>query len=317
MKAVYIKRYGSADELKIGDFTQPKVNEKDVLVKIHASAVNPVDWKLRQGNLKFVTSFKFPMKLGKDFAGEVVETGTAVTLFKAGDRVWGQLGGTNGGAYAEFVAAPEKSMGIMPRNLSYKEAASIPLAGLTAFQSLYNKASVKKGDKVLINGASGGVGTLAVQIAAALGAEVTGVCSGKNTEFVKTLGATHTINYKEEDFSKSDKKYDVILEFVGNVSFGECKKVLAAHGTYVTANPKPLGFLPGYVSSFFSKKQQKLIVVKPSIEELNFLKALVEDGQLKPVIDSTYSLADIAEAHRYSEKGHSRGKIVIEVVKEG
>ncbi len=276
MKAVYINHYGSADDLKIDDLSQPEINKNEVLVRIHASAVNPVDWKFRQGDLKFVTGFNFPMRLGKDLAGEVIETGSAVTNFKAGDRVWGQLGGTNGGAYAELVAAHHNSLGLIPENLNFKEAASIPLAGLTALQALRNKASVKKGDKVLINGASGGVGSLAVQIAVALGAEVTGVCSGKNAEFVKSLGAENTINYKEEDFTKNNKKYDIILDFVGNVSFGECKNVLNSNGTYVTANPKPLKLLPDFITSVFSGKNQKVssdsskteVWVIPTNEEL-------------------------------------------------
>lgn len=313
MKAVYINKYGSADKLMIGEFENHEPRNQEVLVKVHASAINPVDWKMRQGKLKFVTGFNFPLKLGKDFAGEVVEIGSDVSRFKKGDIVWGQLPGTSAGAYAEFVMAPEESMGSIPENLAYNEAASIPLAGLTALQSLRNKASVKKGDKVLINGASGGVGTAAVQLAVSLGTEVTGVCSGKNIGFIKELGATHAINYKEEDFTEGSQEYDVICDFVGNVSFLKCRNVLKEDGTYVTANPIAASLPGGFLYALFSSKKQKVIFTKPSPDDLDFLKKLVQQGDLKAIIDKTYKLEEIAEAHRYSEKGHARGKIVIEV----
>ena len=314
MKAIYINKYGSADQLEYGDLKRPTPDTEELLVKVHASSVNPVDWKMREGLLKLVKGFKFPRQLGKDFAGEVVETGSEVTRFKKGDRIWGQLPGTSAGSYAEFVVAPDESVGAMPKNLDFKEAASIPLAALTALQSLRDKGAIKEGDEVLINGASGGVGTAAVQIAVALGAIVTGVCSEKNAEFVKSLGAAHVINYEVEDFTESRKKYDIICEFVGNASFGKCKNVLNQRGTYVTANPKPASLLGGFLSSVFSSKKQKIIFTKPSPEDLDFLSELVSEGKLKPIIDKTYKLRELAEAHQYSEKGHARGKIVIDVV---
>jgi 2-desacetyl-2-hydroxyethyl bacteriochlorophyllide A dehydrogenase len=314
MKAVFINKYGSADELIIGNLPMPVPSEHQVLVKIFASSVNPVDWKFRKGDLKIVTGFKFPILLGKDFAGEVFETGALVKNFKPGDKVWGQMGGTTGGAYAEFAAVNENSLGPMPDSLNFLEAASIPLVGLTALQSIRNKTNIKKGNSVLINGAAGGVGTLAIQIAVEFGAVVTGVCGSKNVEFVKSLGAHHVIDYQKKDFSKEDQRYDVILDFIGNYSFLNCHKVLKSNGIYLTATPRLFSMVSGYIASIFSKKKQVVIFAKPSVSDLNYLKDLIYNGKLKPIIDRVFPLSQIAEAHRFNEKGHSRGKIVIDIM---
>jgi 2-desacetyl-2-hydroxyethyl bacteriochlorophyllide A dehydrogenase len=314
MRAAFINRYGSADELQVGILPKPELRAHDVLVRVHASSVNPVDWKFRQGVLKLGTGFNFPIQLGKDLAGEVSQVGASVRNFKPGDQVWGMIGGTRNGAYAEFAVVPEQALGNMPASLNYQQAATIPLAGLTALQALCNRATVQKGDAVLINGASGGVGTMAVQIAAALGAEVTAVCSEKNRSLVKDLGAKQVINYQQEDFRQGNTQYDIILDLVGNAPFEECAAVLTPKGTHVTAIPHPATILTGYVRSFFSAQKQKVVIVQALTKDLDFLKELVENGQLKPIIDRTYPLSEIAEAHRYSEAGHSRGKISIDVM---
>jgi 2-desacetyl-2-hydroxyethyl bacteriochlorophyllide A dehydrogenase len=314
MKAAFIEKYGSADELQVGEIPMPLLGDQDVMVKIHASSVNPVDWKFRNGELKIVTGFKFPIYLGKDFAGEVVAIGSQVKQVKIGDRVWGQMGGTSGGAYAEFASVPQGSLGIMPSNLSFEEAASIPLVGLTALQSLRHKKTVEKGTSVLINGASGGVGTMGVQLAHALGANVTAICSSKNVDFVKNLGADQVIDYQKADFSQGKNKYDLILDFVGNYSFLKCAPILKPEGIYLTITPQLASMVSGFIAAFFSSKQQQVIFAKPNVKDLNFLKYLVENGQLKPIIDRHFPISEIAAAHRYSEKGHSRGKIVIKIV---
>ncbi|MBD2433090.1 MULTISPECIES: NAD(P)-dependent alcohol dehydrogenase [Fischerella] len=314
MKAVVIHRYGSAEVLQYEDVAPPKIKPDELLVKVHASCINPVDWKIRKGMLRIVTGNKFPMVLGLDLAGEVVEVGANVTRFTIGDSIYGTLRPPNGGAYAEFAAVPESCAAIKPTNMSYIEAASIPIAGLTALQGLRDKGNIKSGQAVLINGASGGVGIFAVQIAKILGAEVTGVCSTKNLEFVKSLGSDRVIDYTQQDFTQEPVQYDIIFDTVGKRSFSECKKVLKPSGIYVTTLPTPENILPGIVTTIIPGKKAKLVLASANARDLVYLKELIEAGKLRTVIDRTYSLQDLAAAHTYSESERAIGKIAIAVI---
>ncbi|OKH16230.1 zinc-binding alcohol dehydrogenase [Fischerella major NIES-592] len=314
MKAVVIHRYGPAEVLQYEDVAPPKIKPEELLVKVHASCINPVDWKIRKGMLRIVTGNKFPMVLGLDLAGEVVEVGPNVTRFTIGDSIYGTLRPPNGGAYAEFAAVPESCAAIKPANMSYTEAASVPIAGLTALQGLRDKGNIKSGQAVLINGASGGVGIFAVQIAKILGAEVTGVCSTKNLEFVKSLGADRVIDYTQQDLTQETVQYDIIFDVVGKRSFLECKKVLKSSGIYVTTLPTPENILPGIVTTIVPGKKAKLVLASANARDLVYLKELIEAGKLRTVIDRTYSLQDLAAAHTYSESERAVGKIAIAVI---
>ncbi|BAZ69581.1 MAG: NAD(P)-dependent alcohol dehydrogenase [Pelatocladus maniniholoensis HA4357-MV3] len=314
MKAVVIHRYGSADVLQYEDVAPPTIKADELLVKVHASCINPADWKIRKGMLKIVTGNKFPMILGFDLAGEVVEVGSNVTRFTIGDSIYGTLKPPNGGAYAEFVAVPENCTALKPTNISYAEAASVPIAGLTALQGLRDQGNIKPGQAVLINGASGGVGIFAVQIAKILGAEVSGVCSTKNLEFVKSLGADRVIDYTQQDFTQDPVQYDIIFDAVGKQSFFDCKKVLKPNGIYLTTLPTPENILPGIVTMIIPGKKAKLVLESPKAQDLIYLKELIEAGKLRIVIDRTYSLQELAAAHTYSESEHAVGKIAIAVI---
>jgi NADPH:quinone reductase-like Zn-dependent oxidoreductase len=314
MKAAVIHRYGSADVLQYEDVAPPKIKPDELLVKVHASCINPADWKIRKGMLRIVTGNKFPMILGFDLAGEVVEVGANVTRFTIGDSIYGTLKPPNGGAYAEFAAVPESCVALKPTNMSYIEAASVPVAGLTALQGLRDKGNIKPGQAVLINGASGGVGIFAVQIAKILGAEVTGVCSTKNLDFVKSLGADRVIDYTQQDFTQDTVQYDIIFDTVGKRSFFECKKVLKPSGIYVTTLPTPENILPGILTTILPGQKAKLVLESPNSQDLVDLKELIAAGKLRTVIDHTYSLQELATAHAYSESERAVGKIAIAVI---
>jgi 2-desacetyl-2-hydroxyethyl bacteriochlorophyllide A dehydrogenase len=313
MKAAIINRYGSADVLEYADIEKPSVKSDRLLIKIHASSVNPADWKIRQGMLKIITGDRFPMILGFDVAGEVVEVGGQVTNFKPGDSVYAYLDLLPGGAYAEYVAVAEQFVCLKPTNMTYEQAAAVPLAATTALQALRDAGEIKNGQKVLINGASGGVGTFAVQIAKAFNTEVTAVCSTKNIEFVKSLEADKIIDYTQQDFTKIADKYDIIFDVVSNRSFSECNNNLESKGIYITLLPSPDIFINGILTFLSPNKKAKLFFAKASGKDLAQLKQLIEANKIRSVIDRTYSLSAIADAHRYSESGRAVGKIVLTV----
>jgi 2-desacetyl-2-hydroxyethyl bacteriochlorophyllide A dehydrogenase len=313
MKAVIINRYGSADVLQYADVEKPFIKSDQLLIKVYASSVNPIDWKIRQGMLKVLTGNKFPMILGFDVSGEVVEVREKVTKFKPGDAVYAYLGSIPGGAYAEYVAVSEQFVCLKPNNITHEQAAAVPLAATTALQALRNSGEIKRGQKVLINGASGGVGTFAVQIAKAWETEVTAVCSAKNAELVKSLGTDRVIDYTQQDFTKGTEKYDIIFDVVSNRSFSECKNNLRSQGIYITLLPSPDILLNSFLTFFIPGKKAKLFFAKASSKDLAELKELIEADKIHSVIDRTYPLSEIAAAHQYSESGRAVGKIVITV----
>ncbi len=313
MKAVAFDRYGSAEELQYRELEKPIAKSHELLVRVRASSVNPVDWKIRQGHLQLLTGFNFPRIVGSDISGVVVEVGREVTKFQPGDEVYTFLNPIAGGACAEYAVVPESSAAIKPKNITHAEAAGVPIAGLTALQALRDLGEIKAGYKVLINGASGGVGIFAVQVAKAMNAEVTGVCSAKNRDFVKGLGANLVLDYAEVDFTKQLQKYDIILDAVGTKTFAECENVLQAEGVYISTLPSFDNLAPIFFSSFMSGKKAKLIVANPNPSDLDFLRELIESDRVDPIVDRTYSLQEVAAAHVYSETGRAVGKIAIAI----
>ncbi|KZL48392.1 zinc-binding alcohol dehydrogenase [Nodularia spumigena CENA596] len=315
MKAVVIRRYGSAEVLQYEEVAQPQIKPNQLLVKVHASSVNPIDWKIRQGMLSLLSGNNFPLILGFDLAGEVVAVGSQVTSFQPGDAVYG-CANFPGGAYAEFAAVPENLIASKPSNLTYEEAATVPLAALTALQALRDQGNIKSGQRVLINGASGGVGMFAVQIAKALGTEVTGVCSTKNLEFVKSLGADRVIDYTQEDFTENSGQYDIIFDAVGKRSLSNCKRVLTPNGIYISTLPTPEVFIQSLLTAFFPGQKAKFVIERPNTQDLVYLKELIEAGKMRTVIDRSFPLAELAAAHNYSESERTVGKIAIVMLQE-
>lgn len=317
MKAVLIREFGSPEVLRLEEVAKPAILNDEVLIHVHYSSVNPVDWKIRNGSARFFYGSKFPMALGFDVAGEIVETGSSITKFKKGNRVFGVLDYKHRGAYAEYSCAREENLTLIPKNLDFKEAAAIPLAGLTAYQALHYRGKIKGGESVLINDASGGVGPFGVQIAKAAGAIVTAVCGTDNIELVKNLGADKVIDYRKEDFTKLPNKYDIIFDAVGKLSFFRISKNLKDTGRYITTLPNKQDILNFFLTSFLSlfgySKKSTFVNVKPNGSYLNSLSLLIKERKLIPVIDRVFTLEQIREAHAYSETGHARGKIVIKV----
>ncbi|MEG4227350.1 NAD(P)-dependent alcohol dehydrogenase [Microcoleus sp. N9_B2] len=311
MKAVAFDRYGSAEELQYRELEKPIAKSNELLIKVRASSVNPVDWKIRQGHLQLLTGFNFPRIVGSDISGVVVEVGREVTKFQPGDEVYTFLNPLNGGACAEYAAVPESDAAIKPKNITHAEAAAVPIAGLTALQALRDLGEIQAGNKVLINGASGGVGTFAVQVAKAMNAEVTGVCSAKNIEFIKSLGADCVLDYAEIDFTQQTDKYDIILDAVGTRTFAECEKVLQPEGVYISTLPSLDNLAPMLTSWFMSGKKAKFILANANTSDLEALRELIESDKVEPIVDRTYSLQEVAAAHTYSETGRAVGKIAI------
>jgi NADPH:quinone reductase-like Zn-dependent oxidoreductase len=261
-----------------------------------------------------MTGNKFPKILGNECSGEVVEAGSRVTKFKKGDHVIGWPSVRRLGAFAEYACTSEAATFAKAKNLSFEEAACIPIAGLTALQALRDKGQIAYGKKVLINGASGGVGHFAVQIAKVFGAEVTGVCSGSNGDFVKSLGTDRMIDYTKQDFTKGSDQFDIIFDSVAKRSFGACKKALATNGVYVSTLPSPSVVLSQYVTGFFTGKKAFTLWVTPNDADVQWMENQIEAGRIKIVIDKKYSLDQAREALAYSETGKARGKIVLTMV---
>ncbi|MEG3895365.1 MULTISPECIES: NAD(P)-dependent alcohol dehydrogenase [unclassified Microcoleus] len=313
MKAVVFDRYGDVEVLQYREVSKPIAKSNELLVRVCASSVNPVDWKIRQGHLQLLTGFNFPRIVGSDISGVVVEVGPEVTQFQPGDEVYTFLNPIYGGACAEYAAVAESDAAIKPKNITHTEAAAVPIAGLTALQALRDLGQIQAGNKVLINGASGGVGTFAVQVAKAMNAEVIGVCSAKNREFVKSLGADFVLDYAEVDFTQQPDKYDIILDAVGTRTFAECEKVLQPEGVYISTLPSFDNLAPILTSWFVSGKKAKLIVANANTSDLGVLRELIESGKVEPIVDRTYSLAEVAAAHAYSETCRAVGKIAISI----
>ncbi|NHZ84522.1 MAG: zinc-binding dehydrogenase [Planctomycetia bacterium] len=312
MKAVFYNKYGTANVLEIGDLEKPIINDDEILVQSHASSVNPVDWKIRNGSLKILTGKKFPKGLGGDIAGEVSELGGKVTGFEIGDEVYGKLSGLKSNAYAEFVVAKPGDLFRKPVNLNFIQAATVPLAALTAYQALVTQGRLIQGSKVLINGCSGGVGHFGVQIAKALGADVTGVCSTKNIVLAKKLGADKIIDYTKENVIDNKEKYDIFFDAVANQSYRKIKSILNKNGIYVTTLPA-VGVILNIITGLFSSKKAKIINVKSNSRDLQMITEMIESDKIEPIIDKIYPLENVSDAHRYSETGRVIGKLALSI----
>jgi len=326
MKAIVYCDYG-VDKLSYEEVEKPVPTDDQMLVRVHAASINPLDWHFIEGKpyaMRPMAGLRKPkqMRLGVDFAGTVEEVGKNVKNYKPGNEVFGG----KDGAFAQYLCVrADRAVALKPDGVSFEQAASLPIAGITALQALRDRADVRPGQKVLINGASGGVGTFAVQIAKSLGGEVTGVCSTHNLELVKSLGAAHVIDYTKEDFTKGVERYDVLFDNVVNHSLGECRRVLTPKGRYVLVggggpNDGPwLGpglsramILPVY-RKFVSEDMGGFFMAQLNHRDLDELTSLIEAGQIRPVIDRSYKLSQLPEAIRYLEQGHARGKVIIAV----
>ena len=332
MKAVLAEAYGGPEVLEIADVPAPRVGPNGVLVQVHASSVNPVDWKLRKGLLSPVWKLRFPVIWGCDCSGVVSEVGSAVTLFKPGDEVYGfkhgKVAQTYRGTYCEYAVLPENTLSRKPANLSHQEAAVVPLAAVTAWQALSNQGKLKPSSRVLIHAGAGGVGTFAIQIAKAFGAMVAATASTRNLDLLRQLGADLAIDYTREKIQDRLSGYDIVLDGVGKSVWGSSFKVLRFGGRLVTLTvPIPdepssrlrffgsalLGVGGGVARGLLTGKRLQITSVKPRGGDLEKITALVEAGKIRPVTECVFPLEEIAEAHRLSETGHVRGKIVVKI----
>jgi NADPH:quinone reductase-like Zn-dependent oxidoreductase len=328
MKAIVYSRFGPADVLQLKEVAKPVPKDNEILIKVHATTVTRGDVRLRSETFAvrltaYLFGFGFGLRrpkreiLGAELAGEVESIGRAVKLFKVGDEVFGSAG-TAVGACAEYKCLPEEGVvTTKPANMSYQEAAAVPFGGLAALRFL-RKANIQKGQKVLIYGASGSVGTYAVQLARHFGAEVTGVCSTTNLELVKSLGAASVIDYTKEDYTRTGQTYDIIFDTIAKSSFSRCKVLLERRGIYLTSEPS-LPFMLQVLRTRLMGGKKALFGPPPSketAEDLVFLKGLIEAGEIRAVLDRSYPLAETAAAHRYVEAGHKKGNVAIIVADE-
>src|SRR5271166_2337508 len=323
MKAAVYTRYGPPDVIQIADVEKPTPQDNEILIEVRAASLNPLDWHFMRGTpyigrLAMGLNKPHNTRLGNDVAGQVEAMGRNVTQFKPGDAVFGAARG----ACAEFACAAESKLALKPDNVTFEQAASVPIAGLTALQGLRDKGQVQPGQKVLINGAAGGVGTFAVQIAKWLGADVTGVCSTRNVDMVRHLGADRVIDYTRDDFTKGAQRYDAILDNVGNHSLSECRRALNPRGKYVMVggggvNDQGLigpGLARGITTAVLSRfvsQDMGFFIADLNQKDLTILCDLMQAGKVTPVIDRRYQLSEVREAIRYLEEGHARGKVVI------
>jgi len=316
MKAVAFSEYGSAEVLQLVEQPIPSPKNEEILIKVNASSLNPLDIKLRKGDMKLFYPSKFPKILGFDVSGEIVEVGKNVTDYKIGDDVFGLLDIKADGANAEYVITKKHNIIHKPTNLTHIEAASFPVTGLTAIKSLITYGKIKEGSNVLVVGASGGVGSIAVQIAKAYGANVTGICSQRNVDFVSDLGADKIISYDKDGF-QADQLFDVIFDATGLYRFSTLSKYLTKSGVFVSTLPRLHNMLSGLslsvLSLFGNKRKVHAVIVKPDVEGLKILKDLIEAGSIKPTVHKTFTLDELKVAHNYLENEKSRGKIAITI----
>jgi NADPH:quinone reductase-like Zn-dependent oxidoreductase len=324
MRAVVYREYGPPTVLKIEDVAKPTPTADELLIRVHDAALNPLDWHYMRG-APYIVRLEFGMgapkrtRIGEDFSGTVEAVGARVRKFKAGDAIFG----TADGALGEYVVSTEAGLALKPDNISFEQAAAVPIAGITALQGLRDYAHVGPGQKVLVNGASGGVGTFAVQLARFFGAEVTGVCSTRNLDLVRSIGANHVIDYTREDFTRGDQRYDVILDAVGNRKLREYERILTPKGVVLLLGAGrsyepwlgPLeGFMKAHLASpFLHHRFVTFFADVNRTEDLDTLRDLLRAGKLVPVIDRSYPLRDTAAAMQYIEQGHARGKVIVAV----
>jgi NADPH:quinone reductase-like Zn-dependent oxidoreductase len=332
MKAFILDRYGGNDGVRAGEMPDPEMHDDDVLVQIHAASVNPVDLKIRDGKLKLVLPYRLPFVLGNDLAGVVVKVGSAVRRFKPGDEVYARPDKDRIGAFAEFISIREDAVANKPKQLTMEEAASIPLVGLTAWQALIERANLQRGQKVLIHAGSGGVGTIAIQLAKHVGAIVATTTSTANLEWVKRLGADIAIDYKKDDFETVLRDYDAVLDTQGGETLEKSLRLLRPGGKLISISGPPdpafakeigatwiVGLamrLMSYRIRRSAKRQHvsySFLFMRPSGDQLREIGSLIDSGAIRPVVDRVFPFESTKEALAYVEKGHAKGKVVIKV----
>jgi NADPH:quinone reductase-like Zn-dependent oxidoreductase len=313
MKAACISTYGNIDVLGIIDLPIPTINPDQALVRVRAAAINPKDTFIRKGRFKHFTGDHFPIQMGFDYAGEVADPGRNVETVQEGDHVYGMMDGWGGGTCAEYVAVKTSQLARKPESSSFEEAAALPMATLTALQALRDEAKIKAGMKVCINGASGGVGSMAVQIARIFGATVTAISSTINHDFLQEVGAETCIDYHDSNITQTDHRFDIFFDVFGNQRFRSIIPILSKNGVWVSTVLQPHVFYSVARTKIFSSKKAKLVKVKSSNEDLSVIRNWVDAGQLKPIIQDVYPFDKIQQAHAQQETKHTRGKVVVSI----
>lgn len=333
MRAMMINKYGKNEILHMKEVDQPKVEANDVLVEIHSASVNPIDYKIRNGGaLKMILKFDMPLTLGNDFSGTVVKTGSGVTKFKVGDEVYGRPSKERIGTFADYISIHEDEVAMKPSNLSFEEAASIPLVGLTVWQAFHESFQLKEGQKLLIHAGSGGVGTFAIQLAKSMGAYVATTASENGYELVNSLGADEIINYRNENFEEKLSEFDAVFDTLGGDSLERSFQILKPGGKIVSVSAVPTkkfadetgqGPLKKALFTLISRKltslakkhevEYEFLFMRPSGEQLNQIRELVEAGKIKPIIDKIYDLEEAQGAMSYLETGRAKGKVIVKV----
>lgn len=331
MKAMVIDRYGKAP-MRLAEMPTPEINEFEVLAEIHAASINPIDFKIRDGKVRLLIQYKMPLILGNDFSGVIVKVGKKVTRFKVGDEIYARPRKSKIGTFAEYISIHEDDIALKPKNLSFEEAASIPLVGLTSYQALHDIMQLQKGQKILIHAGSGGVGTFAIQLAKAMGATVATTASEAGANLVTSLGADKVINYKKENFEAILKNYDAVFDTLGGKTLEKSFKIIKNGGNIVTVSGRPnarfakeygSGWLKTLLFSAASRKltalekkhhaQYSFLFMKPSGDQLRIIADLIESGSIKPVIDRTFSFEEAEKAMKYAESGRAKGKIIVKI----
>ncbi|MFD2830756.1 NADP-dependent oxidoreductase [Corticicoccus populi] len=333
MKAMTIEKYGNTP-LKMNDMPFPVIGDDEVLVKIHAASINPVDFKIRNGGgIRLFFNYKMPLILGNDFSGEVVDTGSRVTDFKKGDKVYGRPRKSKIGTFAEYISVDYKEIAAMPENLSFEEAAAVPLVGLTSYQALNDRLNLKAGDKIFIPAGSGGIGTFAIQLAKIMGLYIATTTSDKGRELAKSMGADEVINYKDADFSKVLKDYDAVFDTMGKKNLEDSFKILKKGGKIVSINGSPnvetgkehqFNLFKNILLKMVSRKITKLsktynvdyefFFMKSSGKQLDIINTYINDDKITPVVDKVFAFKDTQKAIEYSESGRAKGKIIVKMI---
>ncbi|MGH0592318.1 NADP-dependent oxidoreductase [Bacillus pretiosus] len=331
MKAMIIDKYGKVP-MRMAEVPTPEINEYEVLAEIHAASINPIDFKIRDGKVKMLLKYEMPLILGNDFSGVIVKVGSKVTRFEVGDEIYARPRKNKIGTFAEYIAIHEDDIALKPKNLSFEEAASIPLVGLTSYQALYDIMHLQKGQKILIHAGSGGVGTFAIQLAKIIGATVTTTASEAGSDLVKSLGVDEIINYKTENFEEILKDYDAVFDTIGGTTLEKSFNIIKSGGNIVSVSGIPnarfgkefgSGFFKTLLFSLASKKltalekkhnaQYSFLFMKPSGDQLRTIANYIEDGKIKPVIDRVFPFEDAQKAMEYSEAGRAKGKIIVKI----
>lgn len=331
MKAMIIDKYGKVP-MRMAEVPTPEIHEYEVLAEIHAASINPIDFKIRDGKVKMLLKYEMPLILGNDFSGVIVKVGSKVTRFKVGDEIYARPRKNKIGTFAEYIAIHEDDIALKPKNLSFEEAASIPLVGLTSYQALHDIMHLQKGQKILIHAGSGGVGTFAIQLAKIMGATVTTTASEAGADLVKSLGANEIINYKTEKFEEILKDYDAVFDTIGGTTLEKSFDIIKSGGNIVSVSGMPnarfgkefgSGFFKTLLFSLASKKitalekkhnaQYSFLFMKPSGDQLRTIANYIEAGEIKPIIDRVFPFEDAQKAMEYSEAGRAKGKIIVKI----